>query len=147
METITQIHTFDVNLNWDNKTANGIASSGVRTPMIFGPPPEFGGTAVTWSPEHLLATSVASCYMTTLIHFSKLLKVNILNFSISCKVEFTKKEIGFEASRFTLNPIIRLQYDPGQSVLEKLLAKAKKYCFISNSIKGEVLVNPTIAND
>jgi organic hydroperoxide reductase OsmC/OhrA len=146
METTTQVHTYDVSLNWENKTGNGIATSGVRTPLLFGPPPEFGGAENTWSPEHLLATSVAACYTTTFLHFARLLKVSLLNFSISCKVEFTKQEIGFEATRYHLQPVVKLDHNPGQNILDSLFAKAKKYCFISNSVKGEIEIKPIILN-
>jgi organic hydroperoxide reductase OsmC/OhrA len=146
MEVKTQVHFYEASLNWETKTASGIATSGTRTPLLFGPPPEFGGTENTWSPEHLLAVSLASCYITTLNSFANLLKVSLASLNVSCKVEFTKKEKGFEATKFILYPSVRFQHDPGQNVIDNLLAKAKKYCFISNSVKGEVVVEPTIIN-
>jgi organic hydroperoxide reductase OsmC/OhrA len=140
------INTYEVSLKWDYETDSGIARSENRMPFLFGPPPEFGGTETTWSPEHLLCASVASCYTTTFLHFAKLLKVQLTGFRISAKAEFEKRNIGLEAVRFILRPIIELHADPGQHVLENLLEKAKKHCFISNSVKGEIIVDPSILN-
>ena len=99
MEAITQVHKFDVSLNWEIEAGKGNAKSGSRPTFEYGPPPEFGGKENTWSPEHLLAASVATCYTTTFMHFAKLLKISVRKFDISCQAEFTKKESGFEATR------------------------------------------------
>ncbi len=146
MEVTTQVHKFDVSLKWDYESDSGIARAGNRMPLLFGSPPEFGGTDSTWSPEHLLAAAVASCYITTFMSLAKKMKVTVTDFRISCKVEFEKKEIGFEATRFILRPLVVLHHNPGQHILENLFEKAKKYCFISNSVKGEIIVEPNVLN-
>jgi organic hydroperoxide reductase OsmC/OhrA len=146
MEVTTQVHKFDVSLKWDYETDSGIARAGSRMPLLFGPPPEFGGTELTWSPEHLLAASVASCYITTFMSFAKRMKVIVTDFRISCKTEFEKKENGFEATRYLLRPLVEIHGNPGQQALDNLFEKAKKYCFISNSVKGEIVIEPNILN-
>jgi len=144
MEVAEQIHSYDVKLKWDHETASGIARSGKRMPLLFGPPPEFGGDEISWSPEHLLAASVASCYSTTFLSFARLLKVTVTDFRISAKADFEKRANGFEATRMVLRPVVALHHKPAQSVLDNLFAKAKKYCFVSNSLKCEVVVEPNI---
>ncbi len=144
METKPQVHKFDVSLNWEIEVGKGNAMSGSRPSFEFGPPPEFGGKENTWSPEHLLAASLATCYTTTLMHFAKLLKISVLKFDISCQAEFTKKESGFEATNYYLTPVVVFENHLSQIQIDSLLTKAKKYCFISNSVKGEVIVNPDI---
>lgn len=145
MATLTSpTHTYSTLLKWDSELNTGIVLSAQKPPLLFSPPVEFGGSDATWSPEHLLISSLASCYMTTFLHFAKLLKVTIISFHISAKTIFEKRENGYEATRFILCPKVDIQNHPGQHVLDNLFEKAKKYCFISNSVKGEVLVEPTI---
>ena len=91
MEVATKVHKFDVSLKWDYESDSGIARAGNRMPLLVGPPPEFGGTESTWSPEHLLAASVASCYVTTFLSLEKNMKVTVTAMRISCMVEFEKK--------------------------------------------------------
>lgn len=146
MEVTTQVHKFDVSLNWEFASGQGKVESGIRIPLDFGPPPEFGGKENTWSAEHLLAASIATCYTTTFMHFARLLKISVKKFDISCQAEFTKKESGFEATRYNLTPVIDFVNIPEQIQIDSLLAKAKKYCFISNSVKGEVVVTPLFKN-
>jgi len=79
------------------------------------------------------------------MYFAKLLKVKVRNLKVSGKVEIEKEGKGmFEATKFVLNPVIDFQNDPGSHIVENLLDKAKRYCIISNSVKAEVIVEPSI---
>jgi len=140
----SKVHEFEVSSKWYFDAGNGRVDAGSRMPILYGPPPEFGGQENVWSPEHLLCSSVATCYVTTLLSFAKLLKVEIRNLAITASAEFEKKEICLEATRIILRPRISFRKDPGRGVAEKLIDKAKRYCFISNSLKGEVVVIPEI---
>src|SRR5438128_9174233 len=114
MEVLSLTHVYDVSLNWNANAYDGTVQSGSRFPLHFGPPPEFGGPENLWSPEHLLAASVATCYTTTFMHFAKLLNVKVSRFTITCVTEFKKQTIGFEATHYLLRPVAELKNDPGQ---------------------------------
>jgi len=145
METAALVHSFDVSLKWDDETNIGIAHAGNRMPLAYGPPPEFGGTDTAWSPEHLLAASIASCYATTFSHFAKLLNVTYTDFRVTCKAEFEKGKTGFEATRYIVSPAVEVALNTSQELIDDLFTKAKKYCFIGNSVKGEIIVEPSIS--
>jgi organic hydroperoxide reductase OsmC/OhrA len=144
MEVATKVgHQYSVSLKWDNESQNGVAIAGKRMPILFAPPPEFGGTDKLWSPEHLLAASLSSCYATTFFYFSKLLKVDVRSFHLEVIMEVEKDVTGiFTATRFTLRPHIEFGIKQGQAMINNLLSKAKRYCIISNSVKGEIVVLP-----
>jgi organic hydroperoxide reductase OsmC/OhrA len=144
MNITTQAHTFNVSLNWNSGTANGIAHAENREAIVYGAPPEFGGKDNVWSPEHLLAASIGSCYATTFFYFAKLFRVTISDFSVSCKAEFEKREKGFEATRYILYPVVTVVTSVDKAALDNVFQKAKKYCLISNSVKGEIVVEAEI---
>jgi organic hydroperoxide reductase OsmC/OhrA len=56
-------HRYQVHL--EQHGHDSMLSSGSRPPLVGGPPPEFGGQADWWSPEHLLVSSVALCFTAT----------------------------------------------------------------------------------
>jgi organic hydroperoxide reductase OsmC/OhrA len=146
MEVATKVHhTFSVSLKWDNSVNGAIVSSGKRTPIVITSPPEFGGKDTEWSPEHLLALSISSCYATTFHYFVKLMKVKVKSFQIEMSMEVEKEGAQpFAATRYILQPHIEFTDNPGQNLIDSLLSKAKRYCIISNSVKGEVFVEPKI---
>jgi organic hydroperoxide reductase OsmC/OhrA len=146
MQTLTKIrHSFNASLNWSEESYKGIIHSGERKQIVFSSPPEFGGTETEWSPEHLLAASISSCYATTFHHFAKLMKIKVSRFEINIIIDFEKEGIApFSVTRYMIHPNIGFAGNPGQDVIDILLSKAKRYCIISNSIKAEGLVQPKI---
>jgi organic hydroperoxide reductase OsmC/OhrA len=148
MEVATKVqHIFSVSVNREVNKCDNIVSSGQRAPLTITPPPEFGGKDLEWSPEHLLAAAVASCYSNTFFHFARLLKIKIENFSVKIEMEVEKEEKDpFTASRFILYPRIIFAETVHQSMIDNLLEKTKKYCIISNSVKGKVIVRADIKN-
>jgi organic hydroperoxide reductase OsmC/OhrA len=138
-------HSYSASLKWDHETGNGILFSGTRMPILFAPPVEFGGTDTVWSPEQMLASSVATCYMTTFLHFAQILKVKVSDIHVNIKMEIEKQQgIGFIATKFLLYPVIKFHSGVKQYVIDDLLSKAKRYCIVSNSVKGGVYVEPEI---
>lgn len=146
MNTIEKItHTYDVNLTWDGEQEQALLRAGNRMPILVSAPPEFHGSDTVWSPEHLILASLTSCYVTTFMYFAKLLKVKVRDLKVSSKVEIEKEGKGmFEAKKFILHPSIDFVNDPGSHIVENLLDKAKRYCIVSNSVKAEVIVEPSI---
>ncbi len=144
MEVATKIkHEFAVSLKWEEESHNGIVRTGNCMPVLFSAPIEFGGTDVAWSPEHLLAASLSSCYTTTFFYFAKLLKVDIRSFHLNVNMEIEKEGAGpFAATKFILYPHIVFGALPLQAIIDNLLSKAKRYCIISNSVKGVIVVEP-----
>lgn len=146
MEVQTKIsHTFEVDLKWNIEQKNGTVHSPNKEPFTFGAPPEFNGTDTVWSPEHLLAVSLSSCYVTTFMYFSRLLKIDVRDLKVHAHVEVEKEGAAmFEAKRFILHPVIEFSGNPDVKTVDNLLSKAKRYCIISNSVKGEIVVEPSI---
>ncbi|CAN5397424.1 hypothetical protein BH11BAC1_BH11BAC1_06960 [soil metagenome] len=140
-------HSYSVEMKWDHEAKNGLMTSGTRMPVLFAPPVEFGGTDTVWSPEQLLASSVASCYMTTFLHFATILKIKIKNIHVDVKMEIEKKPgLGFIATKYFLHPKIEFATEKNERIVDDLLSKAKRYCIVSNSVTGEIIVEPEIIN-
>lgn len=139
------MHIYEVALQWDSISQCGIIRSGNRMPVLFAAPIEFNGTDTVWSPEHLLVASISSCYLTTFNYFANLLKVELADVRVRGAVEIEKiSGGGFWAKRFRIFPEIRFSNAQDPHVVDNLLSKAKRYCIVSNSVKGEVIVEPQI---
>ena len=138
-------HTFDVALQWDKISQSGVIRTGNRMPVLFGAHQEINGTDTVWSPEHLLVASISSCYLTTFNYFAQLLRVELKDIRVRGEVEIEKVSGGgFWAKAYRIYPEIEFPNTPDPHVVDNLLSKAKRYCIVSNSVKGEVIVEPQI---
>jgi peroxiredoxin-like protein len=105
-------------------------------------PPEFAGDAGKWTPEHLLTAASASCLMATFLAFAQHSKLEVQSFTVKAFARLEKVPgEGFRFTEITLAPEIGVLADDRERA-EKILRKAEKSCFVSNSLRAKVQVEP-----
>lgn len=101
------------------------------------PPVEFGGSGSEWSPEGLLVAAVADCYILT---FKALATHTKFSWDrISCQTRGTLERID-RVTRFTqfdLEVSLQTSGETDEAAAERLLAKAKVHCLITNSLNAQ----------
>lgn len=115
-----------------------------RPTLETAPPPEFGGPAGTWSPEHLLAASVANCFV---LSFRAVARASRLEWSdLACEVEavLDRQDRKMRFTRFVVRPVLTLPAGVDAEKAGRCLEKAKDNCLITNSLTGEVDLEPRI---
>ena len=112
--------------------------------LDFSAPPEFGGKAGVWTPEHLLLASVTSCYIATFSAIAELNHFQFRGLRVTAEASLEKVPGGMRFARILLRPrlIIDDQGKHEQALL--LVEKAKKACIISRSLAAEVLMDAAI---
>lgn len=111
-----------------------------------GPPPEFGGTEGRWSPEHLLVSAAALCYLTTLEWFSRGREVSIAGFECRAEgtVEKTRRGLAFTSVHMN----VAATAPPGRSAeLRELMEMAKDACLVANSLACPVELVAEVAEE
>ena len=139
-------HYYQTEVGWMGQQRRGYLRSSADLPVIeVASPPEFNGHEHTWTPEHLFVASLNSCYMATFIAMSEMSKLDIVSFTSTAVGKLEKVEgLGFRLNEIVLKPklVIKFEYDAERA--QRILEKAEKNCFISNSILTEVKLEPSI---
>jgi len=124
-------HTYGVSLsNIRGKQAQVIYESAMN--VQGGPPKEFDGVDSDWSPEGFLVAGVALCFLTTLraVHRDDKLIIDDLSLSASGILDKTT-----EGLVFTEIKVIAECATNDREAAKALMARAKKFCLISNALK------------
>jgi organic hydroperoxide reductase OsmC/OhrA len=117
--------------------------------MDFSAPPDAEGHAGVFTPEDAFVAAANTCIMMMFIWAAERFKLNLLSYE--CRAEGTKlieldrTEI---FTRLCLRPVIRIgagEQDPAvvETRARRALQAAQKYSLVANSIKSEVIVEPT----
>ncbi len=112
-----------------------------RSAIAGGPPPEFDGDATSWSPEHLLLSSVSLCLLTTFEAFAVRDRIDLLAWEARAHgtVERTARGLAFTKI------VIEVDMEVGDSErARKTLADAQRHCLVSNALRVEPEVVATI---
>jgi peroxiredoxin-like protein len=135
---------YESDLEWRG-AKGGELRAGALAPIEFGAPPEFGGREGSWSPEHLLVASVNGCFMLTLLAIAENSKVPLVSFSSSARGKLEKVSgAGYQITAITIKPTVVVGSAQELARVERILEKAKENCFITNSIKSAVKVEPQV---
>jgi organic hydroperoxide reductase OsmC/OhrA len=107
--------------------------------------PDYRGDAARVNPEEALVAALSSCHMLTFLALAAKRRFSLDSYSDEAVGYLEKNESGQLAiTRVTLRP--RIQWSAGinvsQSDLEKLHHQAHEGCFIANSVKTAVSVEP-----
>ena len=120
--------------------------SGGKLPAIAaGAPPEFKGREENWSPEHLFVASMNSCYALTLLAIAEFSKVSVISLSSTARGKLEKVQGGgYQITEIVVKPRIVISSATDLARMPRILEKAKENCFVSNSIKSAITVEPEI---
>jgi peroxiredoxin-like protein len=113
--------------------------------LEVSPPPEFQGNECTWTPEHLFVGAVNACFMSTFLAIASFSKLDLLSFTSSGTGKLEKiSGQGYWMTEIVLRPRLLIRNEEDRDKALRLIQKAERSCFISNSIKSEVRLEPEI---
>lgn len=124
-------------------SARGHPQGPIRTtspeldPLQIDAPAEFGGSGDEWSPETLLAGSVATCFILTFRALSRHAGMDWHELTVEADGTLDKKSEGLRFTHFHLIVRLSLESESEESTVRVLLEKAEKHCLISNSLVAE----------
>jgi peroxiredoxin-like protein len=120
-------------------------SSGKLPPIAAGAPPEFKGREENWSPEHLFIASLNSCYALTLLAIAEFSKIPLVSLSCTAKGKLEKVEgRSYQITEIIVKPRLVIASVDDLSRMPRIMEKAKENCFVSNSIKSTVKIEPEL---
>ncbi len=135
---------YETEIEWSSEKA-GLLHGPNLPPIVFGAPPEFKGREGQWTPEHLLVASVNACFMLTFLAVAENSGLPLISFSSTAKGMLEKiRGAGFQITEIIVTPKVVLASANDVPRIPRILEKAKETCFISNSIKAAIKVEPEI---
>ena len=141
--------TYHTTVNWKGEHWGHIAM-GNGPEMDFSAPPDAQGHPGVFTPEDAFVAAANTCIMMMFIWAVERFKLNLLSYE--CRAEGTKLIELDRTEIFThlrLWPHIRVAAD-GESPekvearIRRALQSAQKYSLVANSVKSQVIIEPTI---
>jgi organic hydroperoxide reductase OsmC/OhrA len=135
---------YDSQIDWQGDKNLRLSSD--KLPAIeAGAPPEFKGREGVWAPEHLFVASLNSCYMLTLLAIAEFSKIAIVSFSSSAKGKLEKVAgSSYQVTEIVVKPRLVIASVNDLARMPRIFEKAKQNCFVSNSIKSTIKIEPEV---
>jgi peroxiredoxin-like protein len=138
-------HIFNVNLKWVADRIGEVSSPELLDAIDVATPPQFPkGVDGVWSPEHFFTAAVNSCFMTTFLAVAENSKLEFTTFSCESEGILDKIDGKYIMTEIILKPHLKIINEADAEKAERILHKSESACLISNSIKSQVTLLPTI---
>jgi organic hydroperoxide reductase OsmC/OhrA len=135
--------TYKTYLKWKEER-KGILSSDDKSDIEVATPPEFRGHHGIWTPEELFIGSVNICIMTTFLYYAEKEGLKFLSYESYAEGILERGEQGLLFTRVMITPKILVSLEEEVETVKSLMVLSEKNCFISNSLKSEILLTPQI---
>jgi organic hydroperoxide reductase OsmC/OhrA len=149
-----RIHHYSASCAWQGSTAAGYDAYD-RTHRAGTPPadasvtlssdPAFGGDPALLNPEQLLVLAAASCQLLSFLAVAARARIDVVEYVDEATGEMPEGDKPIRITRITLRPRITVRDDTGDDRLRHLTEVAHRECFIANSLRTDVVVEPTFA--
>lgn len=114
-----------------------------RPTLLVGPPPEFGGTDTSWSPEHLLVAAAATCFGATYFALAERARLPIGRYDCRARGTLGKGADGVAFLGIRLDVSVEVVVGDVERA-RALIATAKRQCFVASSLRCPVEVEARV---
>lgn len=144
---MSQTHFYEVNIQWKAGRIGELSSPGLHKTIECATPPEFpNGVPNIWSPEHLFVAAINSCYMATFLAIVDNFKIEIASFNCSTIAKLEMVDGKYLITQAEMLPVIKLVHsEKDLDKATRITEKAKAGCLVTNSMKTEIILTPTIS--
>jgi organic hydroperoxide reductase OsmC/OhrA len=153
MEQATHVHTYRSQLTWEGTTAVGYEHY-ERAHRVVMPPAEgdlklssdqaFRGDEKLPNPEVLLVAAASSCQLLSFLAVAARSRVDVLAYEDEAEGVMPEDDEPMRITRIVLRPRIVVAGGTPLDRVERLVQKAHDSCYIANSLKTQVDVEPEI---
>jgi peroxiredoxin-like protein len=139
-----KIFFYETEVEWKKET-EGQLTGPTLPPVSIGAPPEFKGRDGRWAPEHLFVGSINTCFMLTLLAIAENSKLPLVSFRSTAKGKLERVQgAGYQITEVVIKPTVVIASAADLGRVPRILEKAKQNCFISNSVKSVVRLEPEV---
>ena len=156
------VHRYRATCTWNGSTGVGyerydrthsVTAPPAKTALTLSADPAFRGDPGQLNPEQLLVLAASSCQLLSFLAVAARSRLNVVFYQDEAEGEMSEAEKPLHIGRIRLRPRIVLAAMPGaeaaaavpdEARIRRLVDLAHQECYVANSLKTEVTVEPTI---
>ena len=146
-------HRYAAVTEWEGSTALGYEAYGRAHDVTVDPAvaalalssdPAFRGDASRLNPEQLLLAAATSCQLLAFLAVAARARIDVVGYRDEASAEMPDDDLPMRLTRIVLRPHITIRGAVATERIEHLVAVAHRECFIANSLRSEMVIEPTI---
>ena len=145
-------HKYQATVSWTGSTGEGyeqytrqhiVTSKPAQASLTLSADPAFRGDPALLTPEQLIVLAAASCQLLSFLAVAARARIDVVGYEDSATAEMPENNKPMWSTKIVLRPKITVRGGASVERLLHLAEVAHRECFIANSLKTEILVEPT----
>jgi len=139
------IYHYRSEATWTSNRRGIVEAEDIPRTINFSAPLEFQGEPGLWTPEHLLVSAVATCYLTTFRAIAEISHFQMESLQVATEGILEKLEGGLRFTQIIIRPVLTVANEDDRERGLRLLEKAERACLVTRSLNSQVVLEPTVA--
>jgi len=144
-------HEYNATVSWRGSTGQGyelysrehtVTAPPAETQLRLSSDPAFRGNPALLNPEQFLVLAAASCQLLSFLAVSARARIDVIGYEDTAHAEMPENVKPMHIVRIKLRPVVTIRAEIATERLLHLTEIAHRECYIANSLKTEVLVEP-----
>ena len=149
-------HHYTVTCSWTGSTGAGydaydrshtVQAPPAATPLDLSSDPAFRGDPSKLNPEQLIVLAASSCQLLSFLAVAARARVDVLAYDDEGEGVMPEDDPPARITRIVLRPRIRVAAGTNPDKVHHLCEVAHRECFIANSLRTDIVVEPTVLVD
>jgi organic hydroperoxide reductase OsmC/OhrA len=145
-------HRYETRLRWSGSTGLGWESYD-RGHAATAPPAqqevrlttgESKGDPAVLNPEQLVVMAASSCQMLMFLHLAAKARIDVVEYEDSATGVMPEDPPLIWITEIALRPRIVVEGEASEERIRKLMHTAHERCFVANTLRSEITIEPTI---
>ena len=146
------VHRYQGRVSWSGSTGLGYDGYGrghaaeappAEASLALSSDPAFRGDPALLNPEQLLVLAASSCQLLSFLAVAARARIDVVAYEDEAEGVMPEDDKPVRVARVVLRPRVTVAGDVAEDRLRHLTEVAHRECFIANSLRTEVVVEPT----
>jgi organic hydroperoxide reductase OsmC/OhrA len=148
-----RVHSYEAQVAWTGSTAAGYerydrahaaSCPPAETELELSSDPAFGGDPARLNPEQLLVAAASSCQLLSFLAVAARARIDVRGYRDAATGTMDEGDPPVRIGRIVLRPRIEVTPGPSEERVRELCDVAHRHCFVSNSLRTDVVVEPEV---
>ena len=150
------VHRYMTTCTWRGSTGAGyeaydrshdVDGLPAEATLALSSDPAFGGDATRLNPEQLIVMAASSCQLLSFLAVAARARIDVVDYQDIAEGEMPEDVHPMRITRIMLRPRIVIRGAVDERRVRHLVDVAHRECFIANSLKTEVVIEPEVVTD
>jgi organic hydroperoxide reductase OsmC/OhrA len=146
------VHRYSAHVAWQGSTVGGYEAysrehtmQAADQSLRMSSDPAFKGDGQLLNPELLVVAAASSCQLLEFLALAAKARVDVLEYDDEAEGTMDESDEPARIQRIVLRPRIRVGDGAPREKVERLVRLAHDHCYVANSLRTDIVVEPVIA--